>query len=56
MISHVIAPEISLYNARIIYNWNVALDSGTIRTKVDPTDSVHVTWTDKSSMTRSILA
>lgn len=46
---HVIAPEISLYNARIIYQWNVALNSGSIRTKVDPTDSVHVTWTDHST-------
>lgn len=46
---HVIAPEISLYNARIVYQWNVALNSGSIRTKVDPTDSVHVTWTDHST-------
>jgi hypothetical protein len=46
--SNVIAPEISLYNAKIVYNWNIALDSGSIRTKVDPTSAVHVTWTDKS--------
>ena len=46
--SHVISPEISLYNARIVYQWNIALNSGSIRTKVDPTDAVYVTWTDKS--------
>ena len=46
--SHVIAPEISLYNAKIIYQWNIALQSGSIRTKVDPTSAIHVTWTDKS--------
>ena len=46
---HVIAPEISLYNAKIVYQWNVALVSGSIQTKVDPTDSVHVTWTDRSA-------
>jgi hypothetical protein len=46
--SNTIAPEISLYNARILYQWNIALDSGSIRTKVDPTSAIHVTWTDKS--------
>ena len=46
--SHVISPEISLYNARIVYQWNIRLDSGSIRTQVDPTSAVHVTWTDKS--------
>ena len=45
---HVISPEISLYNARIVYQWNIELNSGSIRTKVDPTDAVYVTWTDKS--------
>jgi len=45
---HVISPEISLYNARIVYQWNIRLDSGSIRTQVDPTSAVHVTWTDKS--------
>ncbi|VEU41620.1 unnamed protein product [Pseudo-nitzschia multistriata] len=43
-----IAPEISLYDATILYQWNLALDSGTIRTKVDPTSDVRVTWTDRS--------
>jgi len=43
-----IAPEISLYNARILYHWNIALDSGSIKTKVDPTSAVQVTWTDRS--------
>ena len=43
-----IAPEISLYDAAILYQWNIALDSGSIRTRVDPTSAVHVTWTDRS--------
>mmetsp|Transcript_2492 Transcript_2492/g.5797 ORF Transcript_2492/g.5797 Transcript_2492/m.5797 type:complete len:320 (+) Transcript_2492:281-1240(+) len=43
-----IAPEISLYNARILYQWNLALDSGIIRTRVDPTTDVRVTWIDRS--------
>jgi len=43
---HVIAPEISLYNAKITYQWDVRLDSGSIRTAVDPTKAVQVTWTD----------
>ncbi|KAL3902280.1 MAG: hypothetical protein SGARI_005919 [Bacillariaceae sp.] len=43
-----IAPEISLYNARILYQWNIALDSGSIRARVDPTSAIQVTWTDKS--------
>jgi hypothetical protein len=47
--SNTIAPEISLYNARILYQWNIALDSGSIRTKVDPTSAIQVTWTDKST-------
>eukprot|EP00536_Pseudo-nitzschia_multiseries_P011489 jgi/Psemu1/297872/fgenesh1_pm.394_\ len=43
-----IAPEISLYNAKILYQWNLALDSGTIRTRVDPTSDVTLTWIDRS--------
>ena len=43
-----IAPEISLQTAKILYSWNVDLDSGTIQTKVDPTSAIHVTWTDQS--------
>lgn len=43
-----IAPEISLYDARILYQWNIALDSGSIRTRVDPTSDVSVRWTDRS--------
>lgn len=52
VISHVIAPEISLYNAKITYQWDVKLDSGSIRTKVDPTQAVHVTWTDLANTGR----
>lgn len=43
-----IAPEISLYDARILYQWNLALESGTIKTRVDPTSDVRVTWIDRS--------
>jgi len=43
-----IAPEISLQTAKILYSWSIALDSGSIETKVDPTAAVHVTWTDQS--------
>jgi hypothetical protein len=43
-----IAPEISLYNARIVYKWNVRLNNGQIQTQVDPTECVRVTWIDFS--------
>mmetsp|Transcript_19085 Transcript_19085/g.41460 ORF Transcript_19085/g.41460 Transcript_19085/m.41460 type:complete len:321 (+) Transcript_19085:267-1229(+) len=43
-----IAPEISLYDATILYQWNLSLDSGLIRTRVDPTSDVRVTWIDQS--------
>lgn len=43
-----IAPEISLNDASILYQWNLALDSGSIRTVVNPTSDVRVTWTDRS--------
>ena len=32
-----------------MYNWNVALNNGSIRTRVDPTSAIQVTWTDQSS-------
>ena len=46
--SNVIAPEISLYNAKICYQWHLALDGmgSMIRTTVDPSSQIHVTWTD----------
>jgi hypothetical protein len=43
-----IAPEISLHTAKILYQWNMMLDSGALRTKVDPTSAIQVTWTDRS--------
>lgn len=49
---HVIVPEISLYNAKIVYRWDIRLDSGNIQTRVDPTQAVHVTWTDKTDTGR----
>lgn len=45
-----ISPEISLYNAKILYQWKVQLQNGaSIRTKVDPTTAIDVTWTDTSA-------
>eukprot|EP00531_Pseudo-nitzschia_arenysensis_P002858 CAMPEP_0116128068 /NCGR_PEP_ID=MMETSP0329-20121206/7166_1 /TAXON_ID=697910 /ORGANISM="Pseudo-nitzschia arenysensis, Strain B593" /LENGTH=298 /DNA_ID=CAMNT_0003622189 /DNA_START=127 /DNA_END=1020 /DNA_ORIENTATION=+ len=43
-----IAPEISLYDATILYKWNLALEGGSIQTRVNPTSDVSVTWTDRS--------
>ena len=46
---HTIAPEISLQTAKIRYYWDVALSSGgSIRTRVDPTSAIHVSWMDGS--------
>jgi hypothetical protein len=44
-----ISPTISLYNAKIIYQWNVLFKNGSLRTKVDPTSAIEVTWTDQSA-------
>lgn len=43
-----IQPEISLYDAKILYNWSLKLmdGSGVIKTRVDPTSAVQVTWID----------
>ena len=49
---HVIQPEISLYDAKIVYRWNVRLNSGSIQTRVDPTQAVSVTWTDQTDSGR----
>mmetsp|Transcript_18949 Transcript_18949/g.27735 ORF Transcript_18949/g.27735 Transcript_18949/m.27735 type:complete len:229 (-) Transcript_18949:195-881(-) len=46
---NVIAPEISLSTAKIMYNWDMTLDSGTIRTRVDPTSAIHVQWSDPTA-------
>lgn len=46
-----IAPTINLYNARIVYQWNCLLGragTSSIRTKVDPTSAIDITWTDQS--------
>jgi len=43
-----IQPEISLLDAKILYNWNVALEGGSIRTRVDPTEAVQVSWIDET--------
>ena len=45
---NIISPEISLHTAKIVYNWSIRLESGSIQTKVDPTEAIHVTWTDRS--------
>jgi len=47
-----IAPEISLYNAKIIYKWKVNLNAAgtsSIQTRVDPLSAIDVTWTDTSA-------
>lgn len=45
-----ISPEISLYNAKILYQWQVQLSpDSTLRTRVDPTSAIDVTWTDTSA-------
>ena len=49
---HVIQPEISLYDAKIVYRWNVRLNSGSIQTRVDPTNAISVTWTDQTDSGR----
>eukprot|EP00978_Attheya_sp_CCMP212_P002360 scaffold4850_cov50-Attheya_sp.AAC.11 len=44
---NVIAPEISLQSAKIKYHWDMKLQGGgSIRTRVDPASTIHVTWTD----------
>ena len=44
---NIIAPEISLSSAKILYHWDVSLDNGgSIRTRVDPTSAIQVVWTD----------
>lgn len=45
-----ISPEISLYNAKIQYSWNVQLPNGAnLRTRVDPTSAIEVQWSDTSA-------
>jgi len=45
-----VAPEITLYNAKITYQWNLQLSQGgSLRVKVDPVQDVQVTWTDQSA-------
>jgi len=47
---NVIAPEISLQSAKITYHWDMKLEGGgSIRTRVDPASTIHVTWTDAQS-------
>jgi len=43
-----ISPEISFKNAKVMYNWDVALNSGSIKTRVDPLSAIQVTWTDQT--------
>jgi hypothetical protein len=49
LLRNIISPELSLYSAKIMYNWDVKLNSGSVRTKVDPTSSIQITWTDKTA-------
>jgi len=50
---HTIAPTVNLLNAKIVYQWNVLLGrtgASSIRTKVDPTSAIDVTWSDQSDI------
>ena len=48
--NHVIAPEIHLKDARVLYQWSVKWNNGaTLHTKVDPTHSIDINWTDQST-------
>ena len=47
-----VSPEISIYNARITYQWDYKLSTdgqSFVRTKVDPLEAIYVTWTDESA-------
>mmetsp|Transcript_7650 Transcript_7650/g.10012 ORF Transcript_7650/g.10012 Transcript_7650/m.10012 type:complete len:343 (+) Transcript_7650:101-1129(+) len=47
-----VSPEISIYNARITYQWEMKLSpdgKSFIRTKVDPLQAIYITWTDESA-------
>lgn len=49
---NLLSPQISLYTADIIYQWQVLLGSdgnhGSFVMKVDPISDIHVTWTDET--------
>lgn len=50
---NMVAPEISIYNARITYQWDCMLSYNglsKIRTKVDPLHAIYITWTDESAL------
>mmetsp|Transcript_18976 Transcript_18976/g.21183 ORF Transcript_18976/g.21183 Transcript_18976/m.21183 type:complete len:294 (+) Transcript_18976:2-883(+) len=46
--NNIISPQISLSDAKIIYNWDIMMESGSIHTTVDPTDAIDIQWTDRS--------
>jgi len=43
-----IQPEISLNDGKITYCWDVAINSGSIKTRVDPIKAISVTWIDQT--------
>ncbi|GAX09723.1 hypothetical protein FisN_19Lh193 [Fistulifera solaris] len=48
--SNVIAPEIHLKDARVLYQWSVKWNNGAmLHTKVDPSHSIDINWTDQST-------
>lgn len=48
--NNVIAPEIHLKDAKILYQWSVKWNNGaTLHTRVDPTHSIDINWTDQST-------
>mmetsp|Transcript_19767 Transcript_19767/g.20048 ORF Transcript_19767/g.20048 Transcript_19767/m.20048 type:complete len:94 (-) Transcript_19767:91-372(-) len=48
--NNIISPEISIYTAKILYKWDCKLgQSGNIKTTVDPTSAIEVSWSDETS-------
>lgn len=47
---HTIQPEISLLDAKILYNWDIRLYEGrsNVKVRVDPMSCVQVSWVDES--------
>ena len=43
-----LSPEISLPTGKITFNWDIELDSGSIRARVDPSSFIQVKWTDQT--------
>lgn len=44
-----ISPEISLNDAKILYNWSCTLGTGALKARVDPSSAIQVTWIDQTA-------